>query len=211
MTDGKFTNHEGSLYFYLRLLLMTTSAAKTDMLRQDCWRYAMQAFGTAYIFQQRAHKVRKLLRITTFLGIAIPVIIGGIITSFSAMSGYLPYFITLAGILGIVQLVMSIWSLVAGWDNELAYALESLADNYHLSSEFEQLAKSPPPDLELRFEVIRKQNQFREDADNKQDISDKEKRKGMRAALRQFQRPCLYCHEVPSSMIPSDCEVCGRF
>ena len=53
--------------------------------------------------------------------------------------------------------------------------------------------------------------QFREAQDNKQSISEAEKRAGMRASLRQLQKECVNCKTIPISMIASDCPICGRF
>ena len=47
--------------------------------------------------------------------------------------------------------------------------------------------------------------------DQLSNITDEEKRMGMRATLRQFQRECANCKQTPVSMVPSECGVCGNF
>ena len=185
-----------------------------DSLRRDCWDQAIYAFGTAWIFEQRAKRYRWRLRILDFLGIVVPVTVGGIVLSFGTMPTYLPYVFVPAGILSIVQLVMSVWSLVARWEDALVYAEESVSSNHRLSREYEGLGRNPPgalADLKLRHSLLEKENQLRNELDNKQGLTEREKRGGLRAGLRRFQRPCVACKQIPQSMKPSDCDVCGRF
>lgn len=191
-----------------------TDSDTTDVIRKDCWDQAIYAYGTAWIFEQRAKRSRLLLRLLDFLGIAVPVTVGGIILSFGTTPNYLPYIITAAGVLSIVQLVMSVWSLVARWEDALVYAEQSISSNHRLSREYESLGKNPPPelpDLRLRHTLLEKENQLRSELDNKQGLTEKEKRAGLRAGLRQFQRRCVACGQIPQSMKPSDCDVCGNF
>lgn len=182
-----------------------------EVLRKDCWIQAIYTFGTAYIFEQRQHKFRKYLRGITFLGIAVPLSVGGVVGSFGINSRFLPYLLGVAGVLGVVQLILSLWAIVAKWDDELAYSLESMTDNNRLSAGFERLGKISPSDIKLRFEILQAENQARINSDNKQGINDKEKRMGMRASLRQFQKECSGCGLKPTSMVASDCDVCGNF
>lgn len=184
-----------------------------EQIRQKCWDRALEAYGTGHIFEQRAICFRRRLRILTFLGIAVPATIGSIVLSFEKFL-LLPYLIGIAGILLSLQLIGSIWSLVARWDDSYAYALESLTANHRLSSSYQRLAENPSSELadfQLRFDLLEKEDQLRSTEDYKQGITEEEKRAGMRAALRRFRRPCAACEEVPVSMDPSNCEVCGNF
>jgi len=193
---------------------MDRNAQKADQIRKQAWDEAVYAYGTAYIFELRANWYRWLLRAITFLGIVMPVVIGAIYLSFRSQQLLLDVLVSIAGILGIVQLVLSIWSLIAKWEDNYSYALESLGANYRISGRFKKFAESPPlqfSDLQREFGLLEAENSFRSDLDNKQGINDKEKRRGMRAALRNFQRPCAACNQVPTSMKPSTCDVCGNF
>ena len=80
----------------------------TDDLRQECWTRAIKAFGTATIFEQRAQAYSWRIRIPAFLGIAVPVVVGGYVASFSATAGNLPKVLWLTGVLGLIQLVLSV-------------------------------------------------------------------------------------------------------
>jgi mobilome CxxCx(11)CxxC protein len=164
--------------------------------------------------RQTARRYKWLLRILDFLGIVVPVTVGGIVLSFGAEPRYLPYIVVPAGILSIIQLVMSVWSLVARWQDALVYAEESVSSNHRLSREYESLGRNLPDklaDLKLRYSLLEKENQLRNEIDNKQGLTEKEKRAGLRAGLRRFQRPCVVCGQVPQSMKPSGCDVCGNF
>ena len=185
------------------------SNANSEHLRSDCWNRALYAFGTAYLFERRAKRFGDRLRWVTFLGILVPLLVGGVILSFGTQ--VLPFMLIPAGAFSVVQLVLSAWALVAKWDDSLAYARESTADNYQLASEFEQLARTNPPEIAAKAELLRVREKNRTDADLRQDLSNAEKSAGLRAALIQFQRPCAACKNIPASMVPSDCRVCGNF
>jgi mobilome CxxCx(11)CxxC protein len=118
-----------------------------------------------------------------------------------------------ASILGIIQLVGSVWALVAKWDDEYAYSLESAADNHNISNKYGELGNNPPAPVEfkIRYDLISAIDDVRKANDYKRGITDKEKRIGHRAALRQYSRACGACHEIPQSMKPTKCDACGNF
>ncbi len=184
-------------------------------IRGRSWDEAIHTYGTAHIFEKRAGQLKHRLKILTFLGIVVPTVAGSVFLSFGVGNSVLTTILgTIAGILGTLQLVGSIWSLTAGWENDLSYALESMTSNYRLAYDYENIAHNPPSDfdsLKSRFSLLEVENRTRSDSDNKRVIKEIEKRRGMHAALRQHQRACVECGEVPKSMEPSDCNVCGRF
>lgn len=179
--------------------------------REQCWDHAIYTFGTGFIFETRAKKLRRALRWLTFLGIAVPVAIGGIVLSFGTQSAALPFLLALAGVLAVAQLVLSVWSLVAAWNDNLAYAVESARSNYRLATRYEDLGRNAPADLETHFSILAAERQAREDQDIARDLAEREKRMGLRAGLRKLQRACVSCKNVPMDMKPSDCPVCGQF
>ena len=185
-----------------------------DAIRQECWNQALRCFGTAFIFEQRANQLRRNLRLLTFLGIVVPVSIGSIILSFGANISVLPLLLVIAGILSTIQLITSVWSLTAKWDDALAYATKSNSANKNLSLRYRDFGQSPPQDpgmLDLQFQLLQAEYQRQSIEDENQGVTEKEKRKGMRAGLREFQRPCVTCKKTPTSMTPSDCDTCGNF
>ena len=184
-----------------------------DQIRQKCWDKALEAYGTGYIFEKRANKLRYQLRILTFLGIVVPLMAGAIVLAFGQVV-LSPFILIPAGILGIIQVVGSLWSLVARWDDDYSYSIESLNSNYRLSNNYQRLAENPPgssSELQIQFDLLDREDEFRSAEDYKQAISEKDLRKGMRAALRKFKRQCAGCRQVPISMKSSDCPICGHF
>lgn len=187
------------------------SDPQTNAIRQECWRRAVEAFGTAHIFEDRARSNRCKLRLLEFSGLAVPLLVGVAVLAFGLEAEFLDEAVTAAAIAAGLQLVVTLWALVAGWDDEFGYAKESAADNHRLSKLFAKLARTDPDDLETQFEIRDAEYTAREQSDYQRGITEKEKRKGMRAGLRRFQRQCSACGEVPESLEPSDCSVCGNF
>lgn len=187
----------------------------TDVdIRNKCWDEAVYCFGTASVFEKRSRAYKRRLQWLTFLGLAVPLAVGGIVMSFGVDSPYIVLVIALASLLGLAQLILSLWSLVAKWDDMFAYSVESCSDNYRLSDLFKSLAQFENPNsLEHlnRYELLQTENRMRSGRDSQQTLSDREKRMGLRAALRQFQRTCVACKLVPVSMKSSKCDVCGNF
>jgi mobilome CxxCx(11)CxxC protein len=148
------------------------------------------------------------------MGIIVPALIGGVVIGFGTDSAYLPVLLWLAALAGVIQLFFSVWAVVNKWDDKLEYSLESVAENFELSSTFKQLgtlAPEPPADLQIRFVAAQAKDDARRAADDKKGLTEKELRYGHRAGLRQFQRKCEKCATVPVSMDSTDCPVCGGF
>ncbi|MBN1225059.1 MAG: hypothetical protein JXB23_17555 [Candidatus Aminicenantes bacterium] len=189
-------------------------ADSLDQKRLECWDIAVHAFGTARIFEERAKKLKINLKWITFFGIGVPMSVGGVLMAFGLNSAYLPIAMTTASVLGVFQLIFSLWSLVSRWEDNLSYSLESGSLNHRISRNFKSLAIDPPSNQEvfrMRFEILSVEEANRNDLDNKQGITEKERRMGMRAALREFKRPCAGCKEIPTSMKATDCNICGNF
>jgi len=183
-------------------------------LRSDSWDRAIYAYATGYIFQKRAEKYKKLLQLLTFLGIVVPVLIGGVVLSFGTEFKLLNVLIVIAGIAGLIQLIASVWALSADWQGNYTYSSESMSANFKLATSYATLGKTPPDDLEAlktQHKLLVVEDQARRDSDTKQNVTEEEKRAGTRAGLRHYQRPCVSCEKVPNSMQPTNCPVCGNF
>lgn len=187
---------------------------KKEDLRTHCWDKSFHSFGTGSIFENRAKKLGKKLIILKFLGILVPILLGALFTSYGVNWKYLTLVLFIASIISIFQLIGSVWALVSDWDNEYAYSKESASMNNKLSQQYKKLAETPPRTIEkfeTEIELLDSEDAWRSNLDIQHHISEKEKRYGMRSALRNFQRKCSGCNEVPSTMKPSDCGVCGNF
>lgn len=188
--------------------------AETDQICRSCWDRAVWAFGTAKVFSARADRYRRYLKRLAYVAIGVPVLIGGTVLSFGLGGDYLPVLLTVGGLAGILQLGVSVCSLVADWTGSLEYSLVSASDNYDLATKFRDLGSRcavPPDDLPVRFAELRGRDDSRRTQDVTKGVAEREKRFGHRAGLLQFQRECTACHKVPSSMEPTKCGVCGRF
>jgi mobilome CxxCx(11)CxxC protein len=181
--------------------------------KSNCWDESFHAFGTGYIFESRAKRYGFRLRILEFLGLGVPACVGAVVVSLGYDFKYFDIILFIASSLSIFQFIMAMWALVSGWNDHYAYSLESSYDNYRISNEFKLLAKNPPSKMnfKLKYEILQKENELRAKEDYKRQISEKEKRKGMRAALRQFQRACAGCGQAPQNMKSSNCDICGKF
>lgn len=192
---------------------MANDNVGADSMRQDCWTSALHAHGTSHIFQRRARRLGLKLRLLTYTGIALPLVVGATALSFSLEIVILPTMMTVVATLLILQLLTSTWAVAAHWVDRHIYANESATANDELARRYAALAKSPPlgADFKTEYDLITADNRNRNQQDMKQGVTAKEKREGMRAALRQYQRRCATCGETPTSMKPTDCDTCGNF
>lgn len=183
----------------------------TEAIIDSCREKEFHAYGTTRIFEKRANKLQLLRTWITFLGIVTPVIVGGSVLAFGVEAEALPYFLVVAGIVGIAQLTLSTWSIVARWDERYGYAIESARDNTRLYNEFKMLADRQPFDLEEKHSKALELYNAREFQDIAQNISDKEKRFANRESLKYYKKPCQVCSSVPKTSKPSKCDGCGNF
>jgi mobilome CxxCx(11)CxxC protein len=98
------------------------------------------------------------------------------------------------------------------WD--WAYYIESKTANYRLEREYKKLGQATtlsPTDFETNLKILDTENEMRNALDDRHDITDNEKRMGMRYALREHERKCSNCDKIPKSMRPTDCDICGNF
>ena len=182
--------------------------------RRNCHESALRCFGTAYIFECRAAPLRVALKLLAFSSLVGPLSIGALVIAVGSTAELIPWAIAVAAILSVIQIILSHWSLVAHWQDNLSYYLESKADNYNLADRFYSLGNNTVfPDNKWRteFSVLDALGSNRTQFDLRHDITDEEKQIGMRSALRQFQRKCTSCETVPNSLEASDCPICGNF
>lgn len=191
----------------------SVSTEQATTYRSLCWDNAIHAFGTAYVFQQRAQRLKTRLQWVNYVGVAVPLLVGSLVLAFGQFE-LLPVVIAIAGAIGIVQIILNLWAISGRWVEDYSYAIMSIASNDSLSVRYRELGQNPPAklnDLRGMYDQLRVEDRTRREQDHQHEISDSEHRMGMRAALRQFQRACAGCDKVPTSMEPSDCGICGNF
>lgn len=198
---------------------MTAKETLYDSLRVECWNNALHQYGYSFIYSERARHKKKLIKAINFLGIIVPVCVGGIVTTYNLSGNILDIVIVIAGTLSFIQLLLSVLSLNYGWDDLYSYYLESSHDNSILSDDYEKLFKNYPADyseecldqLKSEKNKVDLKHSIRTTQDNKYPLTEPEKRKGMRYALRKFRRECAGCEQTPIDVKPTDCPVCGQF
>lgn len=185
-----------------------------DNKRRECADYALHAYGTAYIFEKRAAKIQNRIRMLSFLGVAVPACVGAIVGSYSLNSIQMGLVLTIASSIAIAQLLLSVWSLASGWDGKLSEYLDQKNKNYENSDKFHKLGNETLYELDAfqrELEKLNIERNFIKQSADRHSITEKEKRKGMRYALRKFQRKCAACDNVPTDMKSTNCGVCGQF
>lgn len=187
--------------------------AQVSALRSQCWDGAFHATATAYIFQRRARRLSKLVQTITYVGFAVPMLVGLLVLGYAHLKSIAVIAGTAAAI-GSAQLVLSLWAIVGGWVTGASYAAESASANEVLAGKYSELASSPQVDLrEFRqhYEMVKVEDRARNAQDLQQGVRESELRRGMRAALRKYQKPCAGCNQIPLDMVATDCGVCGKF
>lgn len=187
---------------------------KEENLRIDSWNNSIQAFGKSYIFIKRAQFYCNWNRFLTIMGIVVPLTIGATASGYGFDSEILKNTIAISIPLSIIQLIISAFALVNNWNDNLSYSLEAVNDYNSLSDGFKKLGKNPPENYNeflKAFEILETKMTSRSENDAKYNIKERELRKGMRYALREFQRKCVGCDKIPISITSTDCEVCGNY
>lgn len=183
----------------------------SDFIKR-CAEREIYAYGTAYIFESRSRSLRFRLRILSFLSLAVPLSVGGIAMA-TADKNLLPVIVLISGVLSVPLFVMTLWSLVFRWEERLDAAGHACKVNNELKNGWEDLARYKGPDAEEKFSVLLERDRIQEQSDVRQDVSEKEKKKMMRASLIQYRRKCATCGVQPISMSAKgiSCTTCGDF
>lgn len=196
---------------------MASNASKvdelTEALQRECWDAAFRAFGTASIFERRALSLKRKLRLLSYVGIVVPIFVGGSVMGFGQFDA-LPVMIAVGSVVGVAQMAVSTWALTANWVDGHSYAVGSNVENKELARKYEELASRPPTSPKAFQEQVKLLNavdKARQSQDYQQGVTLAEKRFGMRSALWKYDTPCHGCKTVPTSMTPGECDVCGKF
>ncbi|HEV2371603.1 MAG TPA: mobilome CxxCx(11)CxxC protein [Streptosporangiaceae bacterium] len=182
-------------------------------LRSQCWNDALNAYATSYIFQRRARLLGRRIQWVTYVGFAVPMTVGLLVLSYNNLRS-LPVIVAVAAAIGVGQTALSLWAIIGGWVGGSSYAVTSAIANDLLAARYTELASNPPGNLtqfQQEYRLIKTEDQARTEQDYQQGIKEAEKRLGMRAALRRYQRQCAGCGKVPVTMTPTNCGVCGNF
>lgn len=181
-------------------------------IRQDCWDFALDCAAYYYIYTKKLKSIGVLLRISKVLGIIIPVLLGGTLASYGQNSSIITLAITITTPIALLQLCLSTYLTVIGMDEKFA-EYNSMAASYSIiEGDFKMLAKYPLDNFDeytKKFEILLEREKGISGANI--DVTDKEKRMGMRFGLREYSRHCVGCKTVPLSMKSTNCDICGNF
>lgn len=186
-----------------------------DELKDNCNEHMFWCYGTSALFQRRERKLKKLREWITYLGIIGPIVIGSAVGAFGkdwkiADFELVPMIVTLASAVGIVQIVLSTWALVARWDEAYGAAQESIRNNNDLYHKFRSLRDMPPQDYMPALELLRQENMRQEGQDYRQSITEKEKRYAYHQSMRYLGKECRACRTIPSGK-STECSTCGKW
>jgi mobilome CxxCx(11)CxxC protein len=95
------------------------------------------ALQTYIIMFNRTRKARARVKWLGFLGIAVPLILGGVVLTFYTQGKPPDALIAVGGALSLAQVVMSLWSLSDSWDPKLKKSEEATAEFSQLRLELD--------------------------------------------------------------------------
>lgn len=189
--------------------------AESDQLRSKAWDNALHAEGTREVFARRFRALRRKTRIRDWLAFAVPILIGFVATTEWLDFDPLLRKVALAtlGVAAVLQLLLALWSMIARWDDDLAYCSRAVRDSYDLREAWRRIGQEDVADLALEYQIYLHQQNKIDSHDVQRDITHAEKQIGMRAGLLEFQRACV-CGQLPGSRNapwwPKDrCVICG--
>lgn len=184
-----------------------------EKLFQQCGELCFQCYGYSGLFDYRAGRLGRRINLLKVFGLLVPAVVG--VTYLSRdYATFLSILVWMSGIIGIIQFAISLWAVIYKWDDELTYCFEASQNYSDLSDKFSRLAELPPNDFTVfqnQYDMLRTEFRLRQQQDSKHGIKDWERRRGMRIALRQFQRPCVGCSNIPLSLLSTECDVCGKY
>lgn len=186
---------------------------REEKLRGEAWENSFQTYALSYVMSEKAKSLGKKRRWLTFLTFLSPLVVGAVALGYGQNDKNLEYALMAFIPLAIFQVVLGLWSLVAKWDDDFSYFVESSIANLNLSDEFKECAKIPQStveELEKKISILNAKYSERGVQDKKVELSTKDRNRGMRYALIKYQWPCAGCKEKAISMIKTECKICGN-
>lgn len=182
----------------------------------ECFKRARDTWGTAEVATLRASRTKRWLRSLNFVGLAVPLVIGGLAIAYSINGAVRLWLVGTASALLIIQTVVALWALTAKWDDNYTDSMRSVAENRRLFRAFDGLLRNRPADpgeFQRRLELLIAEDDATQQYDySRGEWTDAERRYGMRSGLIRMEAKCPSCGIVPKSINTSDdCGACGGF
>lgn len=172
----------------------------------------VHAWATHFAASRRIRVTRNWLRALSFIGMAVPILIGVYYTNFGA-DWVLATAKTTSAILAIPLFIISAWAVVNKWDDQLSDALESAVANRRFADRLQLLFDNPVLDEAGKWSALQAIAQEATEQNRRDDeigFSDWELRIGHRKALKQLRLRCATCDQEPRDLASTSCDTCGR-
>lgn len=163
---------------------------------------ACDAFGASEVFKIRANRYRRKINFLTWSGLAIPITISGVVTAQLIHPKMQEKALWVAGVLSLFQALVSGWSVVANWPENLEYSQNSSTRNFEISEQLQTLAQeamAPNPDFEMKKLEAMTRNSAQIEQDLRRGPTKAETQYAHRAGLIHLDRTCAKCQKRPDS------------
>lgn len=94
-----------------------------DTQEERVWEARVRAYQASLIFGRNRFEQRGV-KLLAFLGIGVPVLVGGLLTSLYADKKPDPWILATAGLIATFQALASVWALVDNWEEKVKEARE---------------------------------------------------------------------------------------
>ncbi|WEM40819.1 hypothetical protein PTW35_09155 [Photobacterium sp. DA100] len=168
-------------------------------------------YGAIEIFEKRKRRLCRLRNVIVYLGLAIPVSLLCLVLFDNEHPAIKSTLIAIISIILLVQLIMSLWALIAKWEEKYEYSISAMTSSRIIYERLNSLInsnKSIPSDVMLAISDDY-HSQFSDELAH--EITAKEKCYGYRKSLIKFSKVCPLCQSKPIDMKPSGCKLCGKF
>jgi len=191
---------------------------------KEAMRNAVECFAMASVLEKKTIRIDRINKTIDFMGILLPA--GAGIATFSSgeiveklgqINIISPPIITAAiaaaFIFTLIQTLISAYSRAFKLSDNLPTYTNSKIANYKNAEKYYNIwSKYDEDETEYarKLEEVNALNKIQQEQDYKINLTEKEKRYGLRHALRQYNIICIKCRKVPEIKNPSNCDVCGK-
>ncbi|HEV2604997.1 MAG TPA: mobilome CxxCx(11)CxxC protein [Microvirga sp.] len=191
-------------------------ALNEDEIRSQAWQNVVHAEGTRAVFARRVSKFRRQTQFRDALGLMVPATL-----AFVYGTDWLQQYPTIRtvalytlSVLTLVQFLISAWSILTRWDDESSYSLRAMRDANSMRDMWRRIGLGDVSNFRTSYDLASEMQRVIDSHDVQRNVSDSERRFGMRAGLLFVPKKCAICGELPkSSRVPwwpsTRCTNCG--